>query len=84
MCRCCTARTAFLTKYRRRWSDDQLKSNFHRVRPPRPGEYLGPRYTIAFFAQANRDVLIDPPGGSYEAITAGDYLTQRIAANFAK
>jgi isopenicillin N synthase-like dioxygenase len=67
-----------------RWSDDQLKSNFHRVRPPRPGEYLGPRYTIAFFAQANRDVLIDPPGGSYEPITAGDYLTQRIAANFAK
>ena len=26
-----------------RWSDDRLKSTLHRVRMPRPGEYLGPR-----------------------------------------
>lgn len=31
-----------------RWSDDLLPSNFHRVRAPRRGEYLGPRYSIAF------------------------------------
>jgi isopenicillin N synthase-like dioxygenase len=30
-----------------RWSDDQLPSNFHRVRSPRPGEYQGDRYSIA-------------------------------------
>ncbi len=67
-----------------RWSDDQLPSNFHRVKNPLPGEYMGPRYSIAFFCQANRDALITSPSGKYEPITAGDYLRQRIAANFAK
>lgn len=32
-----------------RWSDDQLPSNFHRVRNPLPHEYQGPRYSLAFF-----------------------------------
>ncbi len=66
-----------------RWSDDQLPSNFHRVRNPMPGEYMGPRYSIAFFCQANRDALIESPSGKYPPISAGDYLQQRIAANFA-
>ena len=35
-----------------RWSDDRLKSNYHRVRMPRAGEYLGPRYSLAWFNQA--------------------------------
>jgi isopenicillin N synthase-like dioxygenase len=65
-----------------RWSDDQLPSNFHRVRNPAAGESMGPRYSIAFFAQANRDAIIEGPGKKYPAITAGDYLNQRIAANF--
>jgi isopenicillin N synthase-like dioxygenase len=65
-----------------RWSDDQLPSNFHRVKNPLPGEYMGPRYSIAFFAQANRDAIIESPGKKYPAITAGDYLNQRVAANF--
>ncbi len=65
-----------------RWSDDQLPSNFHRVKNPQPGEYMGPRYSIAFFAQANRDAVIEGPGGKYPAITAGDYLNQRVAANY--
>ncbi len=34
-----------------RWSDDQLPSNFHRVRNPLPHEYQGPRYSLAFFAR---------------------------------
>ena len=34
-----------------RWSDDRLKSNYHRVRMPRPGEYQGSRYSIAYFNQ---------------------------------
>lgn len=67
-----------------RWSDDSLPSNFHRVRAPHRGEYSGPRYSIAYFAQANTDVLITSASGKYPSITAADYLAQRIAANFAK
>lgn len=67
-----------------RWSDDQLPSNFHRVKNPGPGEYQGARYSLAFFAQANRDVLIESPTGKYPRVTAGDYLNQRINANFSK
>jgi isopenicillin N synthase-like dioxygenase len=65
-----------------RWSDDRLPSNFHRVRKPRPGEFMGPRYSLAFFAQANSSVLIEGPARKYPAITAGDYIRQRVAANF--
>lgn len=67
-----------------RWSDDQLLSNLHRVRMPEPGERAGSRYSIAFFAQANKDAIIEGPLGRYAPITAHDYLQQRIAANFAK
>ncbi len=67
-----------------RWSDDRLPSNFHRVRNPTAGEYMGPRYSLAFFCQANRDATIESPSGKYPPITAGDYLNQRIAANFKK
>ncbi|YCK79831.1 hypothetical protein M1D89_00085 (plasmid) [Arthrobacter sp. D3-18] len=65
-----------------RWSDDQLLSNFHRVRVPGEGEYTGARYSIPFFAQANREVVIEPPKGTYPAIPAREYLDQRIAANY--
>lgn len=65
-----------------RWSDDALPSNFHRVRAPRRGEYQGPRYTIAYFAQANTDVLIESKAGKYPPITAADYIAQRLSANF--
>lgn len=65
-----------------RWSDDVLPSNFHRVKNPLPGEYMGARYSLAFFCQANRDAVIQSPGGKYPDISAGDYLNQRIAANF--
>lgn len=64
-----------------RWSDDQLQSTLHRVRMPRQDEYLGPRYSLPFFCQANKDAIIQGPGGKYEPITAHDYLQQRIAAN---
>lgn len=65
-----------------RWSDDRLPSNFHRVKTPGPGEYRGARYSLAFFAQANRDVVISGPAGKYPPITAEDYLYQRVNANF--
>ncbi|PYE19203.1 isopenicillin N synthase-like dioxygenase [Williamsia limnetica] len=66
-----------------RWSDDVLPSNFHRVRSPGPDDHRGSRYSIAFFAQANREVPIEGPHGKYPVITAEDYLQQRISANFA-
>jgi isopenicillin N synthase-like dioxygenase len=68
----------------RRWSDDKLLSTLHRVRMPRQDEYLGPRYSLPFFCQANKDAIIQGPGKKYDPISAHDYLQQRIAANFAK
>ncbi|WP_404227401.1 isopenicillin N synthase family dioxygenase [Acinetobacter venetianus] len=65
-----------------RWSDDQLPSNFHRVKNPEAHEYQGPRYSLAFFCQANEDVVIESPKKKYPVITAKDYLKQRISANF--
>jgi len=65
-----------------RWSDDVLPSNFHRVRMPREGEYAGARYSLAFFCQANEDAIIEGPGKKYPPITGGDYLRERIAANY--
>lgn len=65
-----------------RWSDDQLPSNFHRVKHPAAHEYQGARYSLAFFCQANEDVVIRSPGGKYPDITAAEYLKQRISANF--
>jgi len=66
-----------------RWSDDQLLSTLHRVRMPKLGETLGPRYSMGFFCQANKDAIIQGPEKTYEPISAHDYLQQRIAANFA-
>ncbi len=65
-----------------RWSDDRLPSTLHRVRMPRPDEPQGPRYSMAFFAQADRDAVIAGPSGRHAPITAADFLDQRIAANF--
>ncbi|WP_420451500.1 ANTAR domain-containing protein [Ilumatobacter sp.] len=71
-----------------RWSDGALPSTLHRVRMPRPdevdGDELGPRYSMAYFAQADCDAVIESPSGSFEPITAADYLQQRIAANFSR
>ncbi len=66
-----------------RWSDDRLSSTLHRVRVPDDEAALAPRYSIAFFAQADRNVEIVSPNGKYEPMTAAEYLHMRIAANFA-
>ncbi|HWH82660.1 MAG TPA: 2OG-Fe(II) oxygenase family protein [Burkholderiaceae bacterium] len=65
-----------------RWSDDRLPSNFHRVKNPRPDEYQGARYSLAFFCQANRDVVIEGPQRKHEPMTAEAYLQRRVNANF--
>jgi len=62
-----------------RWSDDRLLSNLHRVRMPGAGEVPKPRYSIAFFMQADKHVSIESKHG---AITAGDYILGRIRSNF--
>ncbi|MEP1383983.1 MAG: 2OG-Fe(II) oxygenase family protein [Paraglaciecola sp.] len=67
-----------------RWSDDQLKSTLHRVRMPHKGENKNPRYSMAFFCQANKNVTIQGPKKTYPPISAEDYLKMRIAANFSR
>lgn len=67
-----------------RWSDDKLLSNLHRVRMPKPDESLGPRYSIAYFTQANMDTVLQGPKGIYEPITGHDYIQMRLGANFGK
>jgi isopenicillin N synthase-like dioxygenase len=63
-----------------RWSDGTLYSNLHRVRMPTSGE--ASRYSIAFFAQSDRNTMICTPNS--DPISAGDYLLSRIQSNFAK
>jgi len=67
-----------------RWSDDKLKSTLHRVRMPKPEENQGSRYSMAFFCQANKEIIIQGPEKKYDQISAADYLNLRINANFSK
>lgn len=67
-----------------RWTDDKLLSNLHRVRMPHSGESLGPRYSIAYFAQANMDTVLQGPERRYAPITGHDYIQMRLGANFGK
>lgn len=65
-----------------RWSDDQLKSNYHRVRAPVVGEYQGPRYSIAYFNQANKSAVIQGRTRYPEPITAGEFIKQAMERNY--
>lgn len=67
-----------------RWSDDLLKSTLHRVRSPQPGDDLGARYSVVFFAQANEEMLLQGAQEKYPVITAGEFIQQRLNANFGK
>lgn len=66
-----------------RWSNKALLSNLHRVRMPTAEEARPPRsrFSIAFFAQADKDALIRSEG--HEDITAGDYILGRVRSNYA-
>lgn len=66
------------------WSDDRFKSNFHRVRTPQKGENQLSRYTIAWFNQANEDVVIQGPEKKYSAITGKEYIVEAMRKNFAR
>mmetsp|Transcript_6778 Transcript_6778/g.21050 ORF Transcript_6778/g.21050 Transcript_6778/m.21050 type:complete len:299 (+) Transcript_6778:109-1005(+) len=70
-----------------RWTDGALKSNLHRVRmPATPEEAAKSRYSIAWFAQADKHQPItvkDPLTGrvTYQA-TAGEYIQSRLQSNY--
>lgn len=66
------------------WSDDRFKSNFHRVRTPQKGENQLSRYTIAWFNQANEDVVIQGPEKKYTATTGKEYIVEAMRKNFAR
>ncbi|KAK6461679.1 hypothetical protein DFJ63DRAFT_314309 [Scheffersomyces coipomensis] len=64
------------------WSDDVLKSNFHRVRLPTADENQSDRYTIAFFNQANTDVIIQGKNKKYPAVTGKQFIEDAMRRNF--
>ncbi|SPO28686.1 probable fatty alcohol oxidase [Ustilago trichophora] len=64
-----------------RWSDDRLKSTFHRVRLPKQGEPKGPRYSIAFFNQARSNIVIQGPAKKYPPITGSEFIRQALERN---
>ncbi|KID81435.1 Oxoglutarate/iron-dependent oxygenase [Metarhizium guizhouense ARSEF 977] len=63
------------------WSDDRLKSNFHRVRAKELG-YSPPRYSIAYFNQARRGFIVQGPRKKYPPVTVDEYFKQAIERNF--
>lgn len=65
------------------WSDDKFKSNFHRVRTPKIGENQTSRYTIAWFNQANENVVIQGPEEKYPPTTGKQYIVDAMKKNFA-
>ncbi|GEQ68833.1 hypothetical protein JCM33374_g2502 [Metschnikowia sp. JCM 33374] len=65
------------------WSDDKFKSNFHRVRTPQIGENQSSRYTIAWFNQADENVVIQGPEKKYPPTTGKQYIVDAMKKNFA-
>lgn len=68
-----------------RWTNDVYVSTPHRVRRPK-----AERYSVAFFADANPDAMVETlptclsPGEvpRYPPISCADYLTQRLTATY--
>jgi len=63
------------------WSDDRLKSTFHRVRAKEVG-YSPSRYSIAYFNQSRRNVLLQGPKKKYPAVSVSDWFDMQVAKNF--
>ncbi|KAF9893443.1 hypothetical protein FE257_010755 [Aspergillus nanangensis] len=64
------------------WSDDRLKSNFHRVRAKDVGKSPS-RYSIAYFNQGRRGFVLQGPQKKYPAITVEEWFNQAVRRNFA-
>ncbi|KPI43113.1 uncharacterized protein AB675_1724 [Cyphellophora attinorum] len=65
------------------WSDDRLKSNFHRVRAKEVGKSPS-RYSIAYFNQCRRDFVLQGPLKKYPPVTVGEYFKEAVEKNFAR
>lgn len=63
------------------WSDDRLKSNFHRVRAKDIGKSPD-RYSIAYFNQSRKGFVLQGPKKKYPPMTVDDYFKQAVARNF--
>ncbi|DBB14242.1 TPA: hypothetical protein ACH3X3_001190 [Trebouxia sp. C0006] len=59
------------------WSDDRLKSTFHRVRVPKEHEYKGDRHSMAYFANARGSTLLQGPKKKYPPITFPEILAEK-------
>jgi len=59
------------------WTDGRIKSTYHRVRVPRPGEDQGDRYSLAYFANAGLHTPLQGPSRVYPPITFVDLLEAR-------
>ncbi|KIW18001.1 hypothetical protein PV08_02288 [Exophiala spinifera] len=65
------------------WSDDRLKSNFHRVRAKEVGKSPS-RYSIAYFNQCRRDFVLQGPLKKYPPVTVGQYFNEAVEMGFAR
>lgn len=63
-------------------SDDAFKSNFHRVRTPKPGENQKARYSLAYFNQASKGCLIKGRTGKYPELTGAEFIAQAMRRNY--
>ena len=59
------------------WTDGRIKSTYHRVRVPRPGEDQGDRYSLAYFSNAGLHTPLQGPSRVYPPITFLDLLEAR-------
>ncbi|KAK9796266.1 hypothetical protein WJX73_008902 [Symbiochloris irregularis] len=60
-----------------RYSDEKLKSTYHRVRGPLPGETLGERRSMVLFVNGRGSTVIQGKDKAYTALTVADM----VAAN---
>jgi isopenicillin N synthase-like dioxygenase len=75
----------------RRWTNDYLRATPHRIADlPTHADIIPERYSIAFFANANKNVTIRPlldiqdsNEPHYDNVNALDYLTQRLRNSIA-
>ena len=59
------------------WTDGRIKSTYHRVRVPRAAEFMGDRYSLAYFANAGLHTPLQGPSKRYPAVTFLDLLEAR-------
>ncbi|DBA67695.1 TPA: hypothetical protein ACH3X2_001286 [Trebouxia sp. C0005] len=59
------------------WSDDRLKSTFHRVRVPKEHEYKGERHSMAYFANVRATAVLQGPLNKYPPITFPQILATK-------